>query len=104
MRIIHLKDISAADLISPVNLFYLPMEVVLTSPQEALPVFPTVRAYKLPRGKYLSEGIDQYLLEVWGDSGEDGHTDYTFRGKFILLSETELPTNFGAYIAVKNEV
>ena len=101
MKTIHLKDISAADLIYPRNLFYLPLEVVLNSPHESLPTFPTVRAYELPSGE--EDGI-QYLMEVWADHGFDGHVEYLFMDKFILLSQDELPETFGGYVAILNEV
>lgn len=39
----------------------------------------------------------QYAVEIHEDYGDDGHTDFVFMRKFVVLYANELPKNFLEY-------
>lgn len=53
--------------------------------------------YKIVKTSNSERWISQVAIEVWEDYGDDGHTKYSFRNKFILVYEDELPKDFLTY-------
>lgn len=87
---------------------YLPTECVVTEPKIVMPQI--ARAFRTDLYLYENEivdyntlrnkvGIDKFkgsgyyesviLLEVWEDSGDDGHTGFTLKG-FVFVKESNL--------------
>lgn len=112
MKIIGLKDFNVKWLRGRHFLCFLPTELVLEKPNQEFRLneafyyytdFPPVLKEGNYNGSRYSQNVRTVAIEVHENYGDDGHTDYVFRDKFILLEETEVPKDFEEYRKLINE-
>lgn len=101
MKILKAKDFNGEWLCYRRFLCNLPTEMVIPDRYDNINIPPIKRVYYyiLPRKDFPPKEVnmlnsrswyDQVAIEVYSDHGDDGHTDYIFMNKFILLYYDEI--------------
>jgi hypothetical protein len=95
---------------------YLPTEMVIPnrySESLTIPPLDSVYAYKLPTKEFPVKVVktptshcwnQQVAIEIHEDWGSDGHTNYTFSQKFVIVYDNEIPKTFKEYEILKKAV
>ncbi len=94
MKIIPAKEFNAEWLRSRFFVCELPTEFVIPCRYTGVSTMPPIRrvyGYRLPHKLFpYKNNNSQIAIEVYINSGDDGHVDYTFQEKFIIMYDTEI--------------
>ena len=120
MKLITDKEFNGEWLRERFEICKLPTEFVLPSRHEGemyAPIPMMAYGYRLPAKDFPPKREDgtfgtskytayhyQVAVEIHEDYGDDGHTEYQFMNKLVIMYENEIPKNFKEYSTFLNDV